>query len=154
MTVHGCTAAGAVYPCWPPAVCGSSACIKEGSSHLPELPLPGPDADTVDAAADAYRYLATPDALLGLGRYAVTAILAAMGCGRRVQRQPWLPVAMSATVLADAVHAGTLTWAQWARHRALCFWCRTAVVVTRARVSLAFPETSAAVKRSWRRGRA
>jgi len=115
--------------------------------HLPEPPLPGLDADTVDASAEAYRYLATPDALLGLGSYAVTAILAAMGSGHRVQRQPWIPVAMGAKVLVDAVQAGRLTWEQWTRHRAFCFWCVTAAAATMASIPLAIPEAYAAVKR-------
>jgi uncharacterized membrane protein len=115
--------------------------------HMPEPPLPGLDAETVNASAEAYRYLATPDALLGLGSYAVTAILAAMGSGRRVQRQPWIPVAMGAKVLVDAVQAGRLTWKQWARYRVFCFWCLTAAAATFISVPLAIPEAYAAVKR-------
>jgi hypothetical protein len=57
-------------------------------TYVPEPPLPDLDADTVDAAAEAYRSLGAPDTFLGLGRDAVTALLAAMGSGRRVQRPP------------------------------------------------------------------
>lgn len=101
----------------------------------------------MDASAEAYQHLSTPDALLGLGSYAATAILAAMGGADRVQRQPWIPVAMSAKVLVDAVQAGKLTWDQWARQRAFCFWCLVATGATCATLPLALPEAYAAVRR-------
>lgn len=47
--------------------------------HLPGPPIPGLDAEKVDSSAAAYGQLATPDAVLGLGSYAVTLWLAAMG---------------------------------------------------------------------------
>ena len=56
--------------------------------HLPEPPLPKLDADAVDAAPQAYALLATPDAVLGLGSYAVTVGLAAMGGERRAETSP------------------------------------------------------------------
>ena len=40
--------------------------------HLPEPPLPKLDADAVDASGEAYALLATPDAVLGIGGYALT----------------------------------------------------------------------------------
>ncbi len=48
-------------------------------AHVPEPPLPGFDADRVNGSADAYAILETPDAILGLGSYAATMALAAMG---------------------------------------------------------------------------
>src|SRR5262249_26211077 len=122
--------------------------------RLPEPPLPGLDAETVNASDEAYCYLATPDAFLGLGSYAVTAILAAMGSGRRVQCQPWVPALMGAKVLVDAVQAGRLTWQQWAQYRVFCFWCVIAAAATFVSVPLAMPEASAAVQRLWDRWRA
>ena len=62
--------------------------------HLPEPPLPGLDADAVDAAGRAYAIPATPDAILGLGGYAATA-LAAMGGPDRFRHHPWIPIAHS-----------------------------------------------------------
>jgi hypothetical protein len=38
--------------------------------HLPEPPLPNVDADGVDASAEAYARLSTPDAVLGFASYA------------------------------------------------------------------------------------
>src|SRR5579871_3628129 len=48
-------------------------------AHLPDPPLPGFDADKVHGSAQAYARLATPDAVLGLGSYVTTLMLAAMG---------------------------------------------------------------------------
>lgn len=66
--------------------------------HLPELPLPGLDADTVDASGEAYVQLVTPDAALGIASYAVTLILAGMGARDRARTQPWIPLALAAKV--------------------------------------------------------
>ncbi len=55
--------------------------------HLPEPPLPYFDGDKVDAAAEAYAMLSTPDAVIGLGSYATTLGLAAMGGQDRATRE-------------------------------------------------------------------
>lgn len=118
--------------------------------HLPEPPLRRLDADKVDASDEAYGRLSTPDAILGLGSYATTAALAAMGGKDRVERQPWVPVAMGAKVLVDAVQAGKLSRNQWVRHRAFCFWCLVAAGATFAAVPLAIPESLAGLNRLYR----
>ena len=41
--------------------------------HLPEPPLPGLDADRVDASDEAYGRLQVGDAFIGMGSYAITA---------------------------------------------------------------------------------
>ncbi len=71
--------------------------------HLPEPPLPHFDADKVDAAAEAYAKLSTPDAVIGLGNYAATLGLAAMGGQDRATERPWIPLALAAKVAFDAV---------------------------------------------------
>lgn len=53
--------------------------------HLPDLPLPGFDADKVDGSADAYGRLQIGDAFLGIGSYAMTAALAAAGGKNRIE---------------------------------------------------------------------
>ncbi len=115
--------------------------------HLPEPPLPGLDADKVDAAAEAYAYFSTPDAFIGLGSYAVTMGLAAMGGADRATQRPWIPLALAAKVLVDAAQAGKLTVDQWTKHRAFCFWCILAAGATFATVPLAIPEARAALDR-------
>src|SRR5829696_2825425 len=91
--------------------------------HLPEPPLPLLDADKVDASGEAYQYLKTPDAALGLASYAATLVLAGMGSGRRAQERPWIPLALAAKVAVDAASALYLTVEQGSKHRRFCSWC-------------------------------
>lgn len=119
--------------------------------HLPEPPLPYLQADQIDASAEAYEKLATPDAVLGMASYAATAVLAAMGGQDRARTRPWIPLALAAKVLFDAAQAGVLTVDQWVRHRAFCFWCLLAATATFAQVPLVLPEARAALR--WIRGK-
>jgi uncharacterized membrane protein len=114
--------------------------------HLPEPPWPGLDADKVDASAEAYSYFQTPDAFLGLGSYAVTMGLAAMGATNRAAARPWIPLALLAKVLADAGQAAKLTVDQWTKHRAFCLWCLIAATATFVSLPLALPEAVAALQ--------
>ncbi len=115
--------------------------------HLPEPPLPGLDADIVDASGAAYAILATPDAVLGLGSYAVTVGLAAMGGQRRAETHPWIPLALAAKVAVDALVGAKLTRDQWTRHRAFCSWCLLAAGASFAAVPHVVPEARAALRR-------
>jgi len=114
--------------------------------HLPEPPIAGLDADKVDASDQSYAYFATPDAVIGLGSYALTMGLAAMGGQDRETNQPWIPLALAAKVLFDAAQAGKLTVDQWTKHHAFCFWCLLAAGATFATVPLAIPEARAALR--------
>jgi len=114
--------------------------------HLPEPSLPGLDADKVDASDEAYSYFETPDALIGLGSYAATMGLAAMGGKDRVATQPWIPLALLAKVTADAAEAGKLTVDQWTKHKAFCFWCLIAATATFVSLPLSLPEALAALQ--------
>src|SRR6476660_9597618 len=91
--------------------------------HLPEPPLPHFDADKVDAAPEAYALLNTPDGVIGLGSYAVTLALAAIGSEDRAKDQPWLALALGAKVGFDTSQAVRLTVNQWTKQKAFCFWC-------------------------------
>jgi uncharacterized membrane protein len=108
--------------------------------HLPEPPLPGFDADKVDASEEAYSYLQIPDAFIGLGSYAATMGLAAMGGKDRAQTRPWIPLALLAKTTADAAQAAKLTIDQWTKHKAFCFWCLLAAAATFTALPLAMPE--------------
>lgn len=108
--------------------------------HLPEPPLPGFDADAVDASPEAYQWLSVPDGLLGLASYAGTALLAAAGGADRARRRPWLPLALAVKATADAAQAARLTKDQITRHGALCFWCLLAAGATAAILPPAFAE--------------
>jgi hypothetical protein len=114
--------------------------------RLPEPPLPPFDSKKVDTADEAYAHLATPDALLGLGSYALTAILAGADGEDRVRRRPWLPLLMAGKVAFDAAQAARLTWRQWAKHRAFCIFCLGAAAATFAMVPLAFAEAGQALR--------
>jgi len=116
--------------------------------HLPEPPLPRLDADAIDASASADAILATPDAVLGLGSYALTAWLAAAGGQDRVRTRSWIPLALAAKVGLDALFGAKLTVDQWTRHRAFCSWCLLAAAASVATVPLVVPEARAALRRA------
>jgi hypothetical protein len=113
--------------------------------HLPEPPLPGLDADRVVGSAEAYGRFDTPDAVLGLGSYAVTLGLAAAGRAERVRERPWLPLARAGKVAFDVLQAAKLTRDQWTKHRAFCSWCLLAAGATLAMAPLVVPEAQAAL---------
>jgi hypothetical protein len=114
--------------------------------HLPEPPLPMLDADKIDASAEAYSRFSTPDGILGLGSYAVTAGLAAMGGQDRAKEQPWLPLALAVKVVFDTSQAIRLFFDQKRKYGAFCFWCLLATGTTLATIPLIIPETIAAIR--------
>ncbi len=69
--------------------------------HLPEPPLRMFDADRVDGSAEAYERFSMPDAVLGLGSYAATIGLAAMGGRDRARETPWIPLALAGKISFD-----------------------------------------------------
>jgi uncharacterized membrane protein len=119
--------------------------------HLPEPPVALLDADRVDASGEAYQYLKTPDATLGLASYAITLVLAGMGSGRRAIERPWVPLALAAKVTLDTVSGLYLTVEQGSKHRRFCSWCLVAAGLSAAMVPQVVPEA----KLAWRqlRGR-
>ena len=112
--------------------------------HLPEPPLAALDADKVDASGEAYQYLKTPDAALGLASYAATLVLAGMGSDRRAQERPWIPLALAAKVGLDAVSGLYLTVEQASKHRRFCSWCLLAAGLSTAMVPQVVPEARTA----------
>ncbi len=114
--------------------------------HLPEPPLPGLDADRVDASPEAYSRFETPDGVLGIGNYAMTLGLAAMGATDRAQRQPWVPLALTAKVIFDITQAIRMFLDQKAKEHAFCPWCLLAASTTLATIPLILPETYAALR--------
>ncbi len=114
--------------------------------HLPEPDLPGFDAEKVDGSGQAYSYFETPDAAIGIGNYAVTLGLAAMGGRNRAKTQPWTPLALAAKTTVDAAQASKLTYDQFARHKAACVWCLLAAVATFVSAALAIPEAKTALR--------
>ncbi|MDP9454511.1 MAG: vitamin K epoxide reductase family protein [Actinomycetota bacterium] len=114
--------------------------------HLPDPPLPGFDSDRVDASEEAYSMFQMPDGPIGLGSYAATLGLAAMGGKDRAEEHPFIPLALAAKVAFDALQAGKLTVDQITKHRALCSYCLVAAGATFATVPLVLPEARAALR--------
>lgn len=113
--------------------------------HLPEPPIPGLDADTVDAAPQAYAILDTPDAVLGIVSFGVTAWLAAAGSADRVRSQRWLPIALAGKVAIDSANGARLTVDQWTKHRKFCSWCLLGAAASWATIPFVIPEARAAL---------
>ena len=112
--------------------------------RVPEVHLPGADADKINGSAQAYEILQTPDALLAVGSYAATAALAAMGPPDRAKALPWAALGMGVKALADAAFAVKLLIDQPTKYQAYCCWCVTGALATLAIVPLAWPEARAA----------
>jgi hypothetical protein len=113
--------------------------------HLPEPPLRGLDADKVDASAEAYSRISTPDGVLGLGSYVATIGFAAMGGENRAQEQPWIPLALAAKIAFDTSQAIRLFFDQKNKQHAFCSWCLLAAGASLLTVPLVIPETLAAL---------
>lgn len=113
---------------------------------LPDLPLPLMDADKVDASDEAYAKLSMPDAFIGLGSYAATMGLAAMGGKNRATEMPLVPLALAAKATFDAAQAAKLSYDQWAKHKAFCIWCLVAAAATFATVPLVIGEATVAAR--------
>lgn len=114
--------------------------------RLPEPDLPGLDGEKVDASEEAYAHLQMGDAFIGLGSYAATMGLAAMGPKDRAKTQPWIPLALAAKATADAAQAAKLTYDQFAKHKAACLWCLLAAGATFVTVALTIPEARVAAR--------
>jgi hypothetical protein len=116
---------------------------------VPELPLPGLDADRVDASGEAYSVLRTPDASLGIASAGVSLVLAGMGSGRRHEEQPWIPLLLLAKSLVDAAGGLYLFAEQVTKHRRVCSWCTVSAGLLLATVPAVLPEARGAW-RAWR----
>lgn len=112
--------------------------------ELPDPPVGPFDSARVDASDYAYKRVDTPDALLMVVSYGITAWLAGAGGVSRSEQQPWLPLAMGAKIAGDVVTAVQLGREEWAENKALCFYCQVATVCSIASLALAAPEMSRA----------
>ncbi|SFP96865.1 vitamin K epoxide reductase family protein [Hymenobacter arizonensis] len=115
--------------------------------HLPDPPPHSLfNADKVDASTYAYKRMATPDALLMVVNYGITAALASAGGEHRAIQSPLLPVAMGVKTLIDTGTAVKLGQEEWQENKALCAYCQVATIASIASVVLAAPELIKAVK--------
>ncbi|HEY7358964.1 MAG TPA: vitamin K epoxide reductase family protein [Ktedonobacterales bacterium] len=120
--------------------------------RLPEPRLQHFDAEEVNRSAEAYRWLETPDAFLGLASYVATMTLAAMGGPDRAENRPWIPLALAAKVGLDAALAGFQVLMQARKLHTYCSWCLLSSAATLGSLPLVVPEARAALKRLLRRG--
>lgn len=107
---------------------------------LPDPPIPLFDSSKVDASTYAYKRFDTPDGLMMLANYGITAWLAGAGGQHRATQRPFLPVAMGVKTWVDAVGAAVLTQEEWKENKKLCFYCQVALVSSIASAVIAVPE--------------
>jgi Vitamin K epoxide reductase family len=114
--------------------------------RLPDPPIGPFDATKVDASDYAYKRFQTPDGLLMVATYALTAILAGAGGRNRAREHPALPIALFGKTLHDAYVAVKLGREEWHDNRALCSYCQTATLASLVSVALAAPEAARAFR--------
>lgn len=128
-------------------VMGAIALYQTGIlKKIPEPPVSIFNAQKVIGSAEAYSRMATPDALQGMTSYAITACLAGMGSQTRSKTHPWIPLGMAAKLIFDAALASKLTYKEWTKYRALCFWCLLSTGATLASLRLGIAESKAAIR--------
>lgn len=88
--------------------------------RLPDYPSRFFDATRVNASTYGYKFLESPDALLMMASYALTAILAGAGGKDRAQLSPALPIALAAKALTDVIVNLYLAKEEWRKIQALC----------------------------------
>ena len=114
--------------------------------RLPDPPIPYVDSNKVNASDYAYKRMDTPDAVLMIITYGLTAWLAAAGGKNRAQDKPWLPIALGVKTLADVATNLTLAQEEWQENKAFCAYCQTASVLSIASTALAVPEMTKALR--------
>jgi uncharacterized membrane protein len=113
---------------------------------LPDPPISLFDSSKVDASDYAYKRLDTPDALMMLTNYGITAWLAGAGGKDRARQTPLLSIAMGTKVLMDTAGAIMLGWEEWKENKKLCFYCQIATLASATSLALAIPEVLTALK--------
>ncbi|BAU14807.1 vitamin K epoxide reductase [Leptolyngbya sp. NIES-3755] len=111
---------------------------------LPDPPIPGIDSSKVDASDFAYSVFDTPDGLMMLVNYSITALLAGAGGANRATQAPFLPIAMAGKTLIDSIVALGLARIEWRDNEALCAYCQVATLCSIASFVLAIPEANTA----------
>lgn len=119
--------------------------------RLPDPPLPYIDSNRVNASNYAYKRAQTPDAVLMVITYGLTAWAAAAGGKDRAETNPALPIAMGLKTIADTATNLTLAKEEWQENKAFCAYCQTASVLSMASVALAVPEMVRAFRNVFRR---
>jgi hypothetical protein len=119
--------------------------------RLPQPSMPLFNTEKTNGSDEAYALLSVPDAVLGLGSYAATLGLAAMGGRDRAQTAPLLPLALAAKSFVDAAEATRLSHRSWNKHRAFSIYSLVVLCSTLATLPRVLPEAWAAFKECRRR---
>lgn len=128
------------------AVLGGIALYQMGIlRRLPGPKCGGLDAERIHGSAQAYSSLNTPDALLGIMSYAVTASLAGWGSEDRSRTDPIVPLGMSFKVVTDVILTVKLTIDERRKFRAFSLWSLLAAAATWLALPLTIPEARAAI---------
>jgi uncharacterized membrane protein len=112
--------------------------------RLPDLPFASFETNRIVTSDEAYAHFNMPDGVLGLGNFAATLGLAAMGGPARATEQPLIPLALAAKAMFDVAMAGSMLIKERNEFHALCLWCMLAASTTVASAALALPEARAA----------
>ncbi len=112
--------------------------------RLPDPAVPGLDAEKVNGSTEAYGLLQTPDAVLGLGSYAATLGLVAMGGADRARTLPWVPLALAAKAGLDTWQAASLTRKSWVNYQAFSLYSLITASATFLTLPTVLPEAMAA----------
>lgn len=82
----------------------------------------------------------TPDALVNLINYGLTAWLARAGGRKRAKNQPLLPIAMGVKTIADATVALELVGKDWKKNKEIGTYYQVAAIAALASAIVAIPE--------------
>lgn len=95
---------------------------------LPQLPLRILNAEKVNRSTACI--LNTPNAVLGVGSYAATLGLTAMGAGNRAEAQPWVPLAFAAKASLGTWQVLKFTRASWVNNRTFSLYGLVTFITT------------------------
>ena len=112
-------------------------------AHLPDLPLPGFDADRVNLSDAAFRF-GVPDGTLAAMGCALNLPIAAWGGQDRARAQPFVPLLAAAKGALDAAIAARYLYDMTARRKAWCSYCLVGAFVDFAVFGLTLPEARTA----------
>ncbi len=82
----------------------------------------------------------TPDAIVNLINYALTAWLARAGGKKRAKNQPLLPIAMGVKTIADATVAIEMASQDWKKNKEIGTYAQVAAIAAIASATVAVPE--------------
>jgi hypothetical protein len=102
------------------------------------------DAGKINGSTEAYKILNAPDAVLGLGSYAATLGLIAMGGPDRARLQAWIPLALAAKSGLDSLQVGVLTGKSWLKFRAFSLYSLVTALCTLLVLPIVLPEARTA----------